>query len=163
MSESLIRTEDLWKTYVMGSDEIHALRGVSVDSYVEDIKSCIKTILSKETDAFLKTMLDIKVRQRMQEEATMRSIGSTRPVQVKKWTQFLPLLYSLHDIRTPEPVSESMLAGFLRQLKQGQHAQHEQMDLLRSKIVQYSLFIQKMMHYLYTVVTQSCLLARLGS
>ncbi|HYT74994.1 MAG TPA: ABC transporter ATP-binding protein [Vicinamibacterales bacterium] len=27
----LINTQDLWKTYVMGSEEIHALRGVSID------------------------------------------------------------------------------------------------------------------------------------
>src|SRR3954466_9048164 len=27
----LITTQDLWKTYVMGSEEIHALRGVSID------------------------------------------------------------------------------------------------------------------------------------
>src|SRR3989449_7967565 len=27
---ALIETRDLWKTYVMGSEEIHALRGVSV-------------------------------------------------------------------------------------------------------------------------------------
>ena len=27
----LIETHDLWKTYVMGAEEIHALRGVSVD------------------------------------------------------------------------------------------------------------------------------------
>jgi len=27
----LITTEDLWKTYVMGSEEIHALRGVSIN------------------------------------------------------------------------------------------------------------------------------------
>ena len=31
----LIETHDLWKTYVMGSEEIHALRGVSVN-----IESC---------------------------------------------------------------------------------------------------------------------------
>ncbi|HYE72651.1 MAG TPA: ABC transporter ATP-binding protein, partial [Blastocatellia bacterium] len=30
-TESLIRTDDLWKTYVMGEEEIHALRGVSFD------------------------------------------------------------------------------------------------------------------------------------
>ena len=28
---SLIETRDLWKTYVMGSEQIHALRGVSID------------------------------------------------------------------------------------------------------------------------------------
>ena len=28
---ALIETKDLWKTYVMGSEEIHALRGVSID------------------------------------------------------------------------------------------------------------------------------------
>jgi putative ABC transport system ATP-binding protein len=28
---SLIETRDLWKTYAMGSEEIHALRGISVD------------------------------------------------------------------------------------------------------------------------------------
>src|SRR5687767_10369340 len=27
---ALIETDDLWKTYVMGSEEIHALRGVSI-------------------------------------------------------------------------------------------------------------------------------------
>jgi putative ABC transport system ATP-binding protein len=29
--KALIRTQDLWKTYVMGEEEIHALRGVSFD------------------------------------------------------------------------------------------------------------------------------------
>ena len=28
---ALIETKDLWKTYVMGSEEIHALRGVSIE------------------------------------------------------------------------------------------------------------------------------------
>ncbi len=31
MSEPLIRTEDLWKTYQMGSEEIHALQGISFE------------------------------------------------------------------------------------------------------------------------------------
>ncbi len=31
MEQPLIRTQDLWKTYVMGSEEIHALHGVSFD------------------------------------------------------------------------------------------------------------------------------------
>jgi putative ABC transport system ATP-binding protein len=30
-TDSLIRTEDIWKTYVMGDEEIHALRGVSFE------------------------------------------------------------------------------------------------------------------------------------
>jgi len=30
-SEALIRTQDLWKTYVMGGTEVHALHGVSFD------------------------------------------------------------------------------------------------------------------------------------
>src|SRR5437016_11135794 len=29
--DSIIRTDDLWKTYVMGAEEVHALRGVSFD------------------------------------------------------------------------------------------------------------------------------------
>ena len=28
---SLIETRDLWKTYVMGTEEVHALRGVSIE------------------------------------------------------------------------------------------------------------------------------------
>ena len=28
---ALIETRDLWKTYVMGTEEIHALRGVSIE------------------------------------------------------------------------------------------------------------------------------------
>jgi putative ABC transport system ATP-binding protein len=30
-SDSLIQTEDLWKTYVMGTEEVHALRGVNLE------------------------------------------------------------------------------------------------------------------------------------
>ena len=30
MTMSLIETVDLWKTYVMGAEEVHALRGVSI-------------------------------------------------------------------------------------------------------------------------------------
>src|SRR5262245_13311310 len=30
-SDIVIRTEDLWKTYVMGAEEVHALRGVSFE------------------------------------------------------------------------------------------------------------------------------------
>lgn len=30
-ADSVIRTEDLWKTYQMGAEEVHALRGVSFD------------------------------------------------------------------------------------------------------------------------------------
>jgi putative ABC transport system ATP-binding protein len=29
--DTIIRTDDLWKTYVMGAEEVHALRGVSFD------------------------------------------------------------------------------------------------------------------------------------
>jgi putative ABC transport system ATP-binding protein len=31
VASSVIRTEDLWKTYVMGSEELHALRGVTFE------------------------------------------------------------------------------------------------------------------------------------
>ena len=31
MATTVIRTEDLWKTYQMGAEEVHALRGVSFD------------------------------------------------------------------------------------------------------------------------------------
>src|SRR5213596_2544784 len=30
-SDAMIRTVDLWKTYVMGEEEIHALRGISFE------------------------------------------------------------------------------------------------------------------------------------
>lgn len=30
--EAMIKTDNLWKTYVMGDEEIHALRGVSLKS-----------------------------------------------------------------------------------------------------------------------------------
>ncbi len=30
-TDTVIKTDDLWKTYVMGAEEVHALRGVSVD------------------------------------------------------------------------------------------------------------------------------------
>src|ERR1700675_4909691 len=30
-ADTVIRTDELWKTYVMGAEEVHALRGVSFD------------------------------------------------------------------------------------------------------------------------------------
>ena len=35
---ALIETRDLWKTYVMGSEEIHALRGVSISNRARRVR-----------------------------------------------------------------------------------------------------------------------------
>lgn len=116
------------------------------DRYVTDIKSIIKTVLTNETDGYLDKMISDKRKYLDKELLREREVFERQGHlnAMKKWTQFLPLLYSLSDIRTPEPVPKSTLDSFLKSLKNGSHSQHEQIHLLQSKIMQYSFYIQKM-------------------
>ena len=43
----LIETRDLWKTYVMGDEEIHALRGVSISIERGEMRANIWTLAIK--------------------------------------------------------------------------------------------------------------------
>ena len=41
---ALIETHDLWKTYVMGAEEIHALRGVTI-GIEREVSCCVSWLL----------------------------------------------------------------------------------------------------------------------
>ena len=115
-----------------------------VDRYVSDIKVILKKILKDETDGHLDKMLTDKrsylQQEMMRESQHLEQIAEDR---VQKWTQFLPLPYSL-NVRAPSPVTREMQESFLKALKNGSHSQHEQMDVLHSKIMHYSLYIQNL-------------------
>jgi len=121
-----------------------------VDRYVSDIKVILKKILKDETDGHLDKMLTDK-RSYLQQEMMRESHRLEQQQQqrqndedrVQKWTQFLPLPYSL-KVRAPNPVTREMQESFLKALKNGSHSQHEQMDVLHSKIMHYSLYIQNL-------------------
>ena len=120
-----------------------------VDRYVSDIKVILKKILKDETDGHLDKMLTDKrnyLKQEMMRESQRLEQQQQRQNnedRIQKWTQFLPLPYSL-NVRAPSPVTREMQESFLKALKNGSHSQHEQMDVLHSKIMHYSLYIQNL-------------------
>ena len=117
-----------------------------VDRYVSDIKTILKKILKDETDGHLDKMLTDKrsyLQQEMLRETQLEQYRQNTEDRVQKWTQFLPLPYEL-KVRAPEPVTREMQSSFLKALKNGTHSQHEQMDVLHSKIMHYSLYIQNL-------------------
>ena len=50
-SMALIETSDLWKTYVMGTEEIHALRGVSISDRARRIRRDHGAVRLRQVDA----------------------------------------------------------------------------------------------------------------
>ena len=119
-----------------------------VDRYVSDIKVILKKILKDETDGHLDKMLTDKrsyLQQEMMRESQRleQQQRQTDEDRVQKWTQFLPLPYSL-KVHAPSPVTREMQESFLKALKNGSHSQHEQIYVLHSKIMHYSLYIQNM-------------------
>jgi hypothetical protein len=120
-----------------------------VDRYIKDIKAILTQIFKDETDGHLDKMLTDK-RSYLQQEMMRESQRLEQQQQrqnvedrVQKWTQFLPLPYSL-KVKAPSPVTREMQESFLKALKNGSHSQHEQMDVLHSKIMHYSLYIQNL-------------------
>ena len=117
-----------------------------VDRYVSDIKVILKKILKDETDGHLDKMLTDKrsyLQQEMMRESQRLEQQQNAEDRVQKWTQFLPLPYSL-KVKAPSPVTREMQESFLKALKNGSHSQHEQIYVLHSKIMHYSLYIQNL-------------------
>jgi len=121
--------------------------GLKVDQYVSNIRSILDIILKNETDGHLDMLITAKrnyQQQKMKEEMDANE-RRQQLLSVKKWTQFLPLLAPLKGIvHPPQPIAKEVLESFVRSIKNGSHVQHEQLDLLRSKIMHYSFYIQKM-------------------
>jgi hypothetical protein len=121
--------------------------GLKVDQYVSNIRSILDIILKNETDGHLDMLITAKRNYR--QEKLKEEIDATERRQqllsIKKWTQFLPLLTPLKGIvHPPNPITKGGLESFVRSIKNGSHVQHEQLNLLRSKIMHYSFYIQKM-------------------
>ena len=57
---ALIETRDLWKTYVMGSEEIHALRGVSMEIRRFAFGNLAKPRILGHTEGFVKVVSEAK-------------------------------------------------------------------------------------------------------
>ena len=64
-------------------------------------------------------------------------------LSVKKWKHFFPLLHSLDEMRSPEPLPESFKSAYLKDLRTCRAGQHESHDVMRFKLMTYSLHIQK--------------------
>ena len=59
------------------------------------------------------------------------------------WINFLPPLRHV-KLKTPQMVSSEFKSSFLDNLKKGKNGQHEQIDVIKSKIIHFSLSIQQL-------------------
>ena len=59
------------------------------------------------------------------------------------WINFLPPLRELR-LQTPQPISSEFKTSFVDNLKKGSSKQHEQIDVIKSKIIHLSLSIQRL-------------------
>lgn len=60
-----------------------------------------------------------------------------------KWKHFFPLLHSLDDLRSPEPLPEHLKQAYLKDLRTCRAGQRDTHEVLRFKLMEYSLHIQK--------------------
>ena len=111
----------------------------NVKTFSEQIKQYITDIISKGN--FLKSIIDIKTRH-MQD--SLVRVRLPKELSVKKWTQFFPLLHSMQHMHSPEAITEEVIKRFSKELKTGGKTQHDTIALMQSKIMNYSLFIQKL-------------------
>ena len=112
----------------------------NADFFLKKIKEYIKKIISNNEDGFLKSLIDIKRRNNMKDTI----VRLPKELSVKKWTQFFPLLHSLKGVTAPEAITADVMKRFSRELKDGKESQHDTIALIQCKIMQYSLFIQKL-------------------
>jgi len=108
--------------------------------FIKKIKEYITKIISNSDDTLLKTLIDVKRRNNMKDAI----VRLPKELSVKKWTQFFPLLHSLKGVNAPEGITEEVMKRFSKELKTGGESQHDTIALIQSKIMKYSLFIQKM-------------------
>ena len=112
------------------------------DFFLKKIKEYIKKIISNNEDGFLKSLIDIKRRNNMKNTI----VRLPKELSVKKWTQFFPLMHSLKGVTAPEAITVDIMKRFSKELKDGKESQHDTIALIQCKIMQYSLFIQKLIH-----------------
>ena len=66
-----------------------------------------------------------------------------RSLSTLKWKHFFPLLHSLDGIKPVEALPPQVKSMYLKELRTCRSSQFETQETLRSKIMQYSLYIQK--------------------
>lgn len=67
-------------------------------------------------------------------------------LHVGKWTNFLPPLKSLTNMKTPQNVSSDFTNALLDEMKKGNKGQHEKMSILETKAMYFSFEIQQAIH-----------------
>lgn len=76
-------------------------------------------------------------RSRSQENALPKSLSTSN------WKHFFPLLHSLDGIKSVAELSPEVKSMYLKELKTCRRTQFDTQEILRGKIMQYSLYIQK--------------------
>lgn len=107
-------------------------------------KEKLKTLLKKIMDSYI--LKNKSIQEKMKEKIKYLQEGPEKVIpeylNIKYWTNFLPPLVSI-DIKRPETVSKLFNDGLQRDIKSGNLAQFEKILVMQSKIIYFSLEIQK--------------------
>lgn len=93
-------------------------------------------ITNKEVETKLNEKRDYLLKNEQQENIPIEH-------DIINWINFLPPLREI-VLETPQPLSSEFKTSFLDNLKKGKDKQHEQIDVIKSKIIHFSLSIQKL-------------------
>ena len=81
-------------------------------------------------------------RQNLQ-SSSLESQMIPKSLSTSNWKHFFPLLHSLDGIKPVAELSPEVKSMYLKELKTCRYSQFETQEVLRGKIMQYSLYIQK--------------------
>lgn len=104
-------------------------------------RTLIKDRLKKITEAFILTHVDI---ERMffekREYMILHPEIDTIPKQhsIKRWTQFLPPILDIDIVKHLQPLNTQFKNDFMELMKRGDKAQRENINVFKSKVMQYS-------------------------
>lgn len=117
----------------------NTLKRTSQDSLITKIKSII--------DKYIVSNPIIQTKFAEKREYLLLNVDEEIPIEhdIKKWINYLPPLVEL-KMKTPQPPSSDFKGRLLEDLKKGSKDQDEKINVLRSKIIQFSLSIQELIH-----------------
>lgn len=105
----------------------------------------IVTRIEAILDRYVLTNQEVRQKLTEKQEYLTQQVGEEIiPIEhdIINWKNFLPPLRAIR-ISTPENVSSEFKSSFVDNLKRGNSRQHEQIDVIKSKIINFSLGIQK--------------------
>ena len=105
-------------------------------------KDKIMKLMKNSLDAFILKQTDIQVLINQKKEYLLQNEDDLVPIEhdIKKWINFLPPLQSINN-KTPTTLTTEFRNLFLENLKKGSTSQFEQIRVIKSKMIYFSMAI----------------------